>query len=208
MENIEYFDFLNVLNENTVLAHCIHISDKETALIKKHNSGISHCPSSNLKLGSGIADIPKYLKNGIKVSLGADGSPCNNSLSIFNEMRLAALLQKPFYNPTVMDAETVFRMATIEGAEALNIAGNTGSIKPGKKADLVLLDLEMPDQPLVSENENIYSSIVYSASKENVISVMIDGKWVYKNKEFRYDEKELYFNGKAELKGLISRAFN
>lgn len=208
MENIEYFDFLNVLSDHSVLAHCIHLNEKETALIKKHNTGISHCPSSNMKLGSGVADIPKYMREGIKVSLGADGAPCNNSLSIFNEMRLAALLQKPFYNPTVMNAETVFRMATIDGAKALNIENETGSIEIGKKADLVLLDLEKPDQPLSSGDENIYSSIVYSASKENVKQVMADGKWLYKNyKSLQHDEKELYHDGKEELKKLIDRAF-
>jgi len=80
-----------------VLAHCIHVNDKETKLLKKNEVRVAHCPSSNLKLGSGIANIPKYLDKGISVSLGADGAPCNNNLSMFNEMRLAALIQKPIH---------------------------------------------------------------------------------------------------------------
>src|SRR5690606_7493298 len=81
-ENIEYFDSIGVIDDHSVLAHCIHVNDKETDLLKKKNVRVSHCPSSNLKLGSGIANIPKYLKKGISVSLGADGAPCNNNLSI------------------------------------------------------------------------------------------------------------------------------
>ncbi len=93
-ENIEYFDSIGVIDDHSVLAHCIHVNDKETNLLKKNNVRVSHCPSSNLKLGSGIANIPKYLQKGISVSLGADGAPCNNNLSVFNEMRLACIDSK------------------------------------------------------------------------------------------------------------------
>ena len=165
---------------------------------------ISHCPSSNLKLGSGIADIPRYLKEGICVSLGADGAPCNNNLSQFAEMRLASLIQKPRYSPTIMNAETVFRLATIEGARALNLQNEIGSIEIGKKADLVLLDLEKPNQTLI--DENIYATIIYSANSENVKEVMIDGEWVLRNgSSLFFDEEELYKKGKHELNKLIKR---
>jgi cytosine/adenosine deaminase-related metal-dependent hydrolase len=175
--------------------------------MKKQNSRVSHCPSSNLKLGSGIANIPKYLSEGINVSLGADGAPCNNNLSVFNEMRLAALIQKPIHGPTFMDAKTVFKLATIEGAKALHLENEIGSIEVGKKADIVLLNLEKANQSVLSNDENIYSNIVYSASKENVSSVFIQGDQVVNNgKSLIYDEGEIISSSKVELKKLMERA--
>lgn len=204
MENIEYFDSINILGDHTVLAHGVHVNEKEIGLLKNSMTRIAHCPSSNLKLGSGIADIPKYLQEGICVSLGADGAPCNNNLSQFTEMKLASLIQKPRYSPTIMNAETVFRLATIEGAKALNLQNVIGSIEIGKKADLVLLDLEKPNQTLI--DENIYSTIIFSANSENVKEVMIDGNWVLRNgSSLFYDEDELYNKGKHELNELIKR---
>ncbi|PID59266.1 MAG: N-ethylammeline chlorohydrolase [Ignavibacteriae bacterium] len=204
MENIEYFSSINVLDNHTVLAHGIHVNEKEIGLLKKTDTRISHCPSSNLKLASGIADIPRYLAEGISVSLGADGAPCNNNLSQFREMRLASLIQKPIYGATEMDARTVFRLATIDGAKALHLENNIGSIEIGKKADLVLLNLEKSNLTLT--DKNIYSSIIYSASAENVEEVMIDGNWVVqKNNSVFYDEKELYAKGKEELNKLLKR---
>lgn len=202
-ENVEYFDSIGILDSHTVLAHCIHLNDQEVKTLKKNSARISHCPSSNLKLGSGIANIPRYIKEGISVSLGADGAPCNNGLSAFNEMRLAALIQKPIHGPTAMDAITVFRLATIEGAKALHIEKEVGSIEVGKKADLVLLDLEKADQPIQLSDEQIYSGIVYSSSKENVKAVMIDGELVMDDGRcLIYDEDELVQKGKEELKKL------
>jgi cytosine/adenosine deaminase-related metal-dependent hydrolase len=205
MENIEYFDSINILGDTTVLAHGIHVNEKEIDLLKKSGTKISHCPSSNLKLGSGIANIPRYLNEGISVSLGADGAPCNNNLSQFTEMRLASLIQKPIHGPKSMDALTTFRLATIEGAKALHLGKDIGSIEIGKKADLVLINLENANQTL--GNENIYSSIIYSSNSENVEHVMIEGKWVVENKKsITYDEDKLVRDGKVELRELIKRA--
>ncbi|NJD21588.1 MAG: amidohydrolase family protein [Melioribacter sp.] len=205
-ENVEYFDSIGILDKNTVLAHCVHLNDSEVKTLKTNSVRVVHCPSSNLKLGSGIANIPRYIKEGISVSLGADGAPCNNGLSIFNEMRLAALIQKPIHGSTVMDALTIFRLATIEGAKALHIEKEVGSIEVGKKADLVLLDLDKADQPLQINDEGIYSSIVYSASKENVKSVLIDGKLVMDDGRcLMFDENELINYGKDELQQLLKR---
>ena len=205
MENIEYFNSIDILGDHTVLAHGIYVNEKEIELLKKSKTRISHCPSSNLKLGSGIADIPRYLEENISVSLGADGAPCNNNLSATTEMRLASLIQKPRYSPKVMDALTVFRLATIEGAKALNLQHSIGSIEVGKKADLVLLNLEKPNLPL--SDENIYSTIIYSSAMNNVSEVMIEGEWVVrKGKSVNYDEDELYHLGKVELEKLLKRA--
>ncbi len=205
-ENIELFSSLGILNKNTVLAHCVHVSDNEIELMKKHHVNISHCPSSNLKLASGIADIPRYIKEGICVSLGADGAPCNNRLSIFREMLLASLIQKHLYDATVMDAKTIFRLATIEGARALGIEHETGSIEVGKKADMILLQLDKNTNPLQENDEKIYSSIVYSGSDSDVTDVMVDGKWlVRKSSSLIFDEDDLYNSGKEELSKLLLR---
>ena len=213
-ENIEYFNSIGMLDSHTVLAHCIHLNENEIKSLKSNSVRVAHCPSSNLKLGSGIANIPRFIKEGISVSLGADGAPCNNTLSAFTEMRHAALIQKPIHGPTAMDALTVFRLATIEGAKALHVENEVGSIEVGKKADLVLLDLEKADQPIqginaqgLSEDDRIYSSIVYSASKENVKAVLIDGKLVSENGNcLLYDENELVSEGKQELNELLKRS--
>lgn len=205
-DNIEYFDSLGLLDAKTVLAHCIHLNDAEINLMKKNSVNVSHCPSSNLKLGSGIANIPRYIKEGINVSLGADGAPCNNNLSAFNEMRLAALIQKPIHGPTAMDAKTIFRMATIDGAKALQLENEIGSIEVGKKADLILINLEKSHQSL--SLDNLYSSIVYSSIASDVSAVMIDGKWRKKNARMSDDflpEEKLYRDARTELNNLLKR---
>ncbi len=204
MDNIEYFHSLGLLDSKTVLAHCIHLNDVEVGLLKNNSVNVAHCPSSNLKLGSGIANIPKYLKEGINVSLGADGAPCNNNLSAFTEMRLAALIQKPIHGPTSMDAKTIFEMATINGAKALGLENEIGSIEVGKKADLVLINVDDIHLPLAEEN--LYSSIVYSANAGDVTGVMIDGKWVKQFTELiDVDELKLYYQGQNELYKLLER---
>ncbi len=206
MENIEYFNSIGALGENTLMAHGIHVNDKEVELLKETKTRIAHCPSANLKLGSGIANIPRYLNSGISVSLGADGAPCNNNLNIFTEMRLAALIQKPIHSATVMDALTTFRLATIEGAKALHIDDETGSIAEGKKADLVLLNLQKPNVGLLDEDANIYSNIVYSANRDNVEYVFVEGREVVqKGKSLVYDENEIFVKGKEELKSSLKR---
>ena len=205
-ENIEYFDSINVLDANTVLAHCIHLNENEKQILKNKNVKVAHCPSANLKLGSGIANIPDYIKRGISVSVGADGPPCNNNLSVFTEMRLAALIQKPLHGPEVMDAKTVFKIANIEGARALHLENEIGSIEIGKKADLVLIDLNTHLNSVLDNDEQVYSNLVYSSGTNNVHSVMIEGKWVIMNGEsLIYDKNELREDSMDELKKLLKR---
>ncbi len=204
MGNLEYFDSIGVLGNRTLLAHCIHVDEPEQVILCNSDTRVMHCPSSNLKLGSGIANIPKYLNIGINVSLGADGPPCNNNLSIFTEMRLAALIQKPFRGSTSMNAKEVFRMATINGAVATGLENEIGSIELNKKADLVLLDLNNVSQPL--SEDNLYSTIVYATDVNSVKEVMTDGQWVVRDKKsLIYDETEIFAKGKSELKKLLSR---
>jgi 5-methylthioadenosine/S-adenosylhomocysteine deaminase len=204
-DNIEYYNHLGLTDDNSVFAHCIHINENEVNILKETGTRVAHCPSSNLKLGSGIADVPRFMKEGISVSLGADGAPANNSLSIFNEMRLAALIQKPVYGPEVMDPKSIFRMATTEGSKALHL-DETGSIEVGKKADILLIDTEGPEQPLLTEGDDVYSTIVYSTGPSNINSVMVNGRWLIKdNENLVYEDKELFSRGKKELKQLLGR---
>ncbi len=205
-ENIEYFDSIGVLGENTVLAHSIHTNEREVEILKERKVRVAHCPSTNLKLGSGIANIPRYIEEGIYVSIGADGPPCNNNLSMFEEMRAAALIQKPIHGPTSMNALTVLRLATIEGAKALHLENEIGSVEIGKKADLILLDLSGSDKSLLDNDKNIFSDIVYASNKNDVKDVMIEGKWVVRNgKSTVYDEREIVSRGKEELTKLLAR---
>jgi len=205
MDNIEFLHELGLLSERTCLAHCIYLNENEFNLLQSTKTNVAHCPSSNLKLGSGIANIPKLLKMGVTVSLGADGAPCNNTLNMFQEMRLASLIQKPKHGPATMNAKSVFEMATINGARALGLGNEIGSIEVGKKADLTFLNLEQIQNPYSSTN-NIYSSIVFSSGPENVDSVMIDGVWVYRKKEFlTLDEHKSIAEAGKELQKLIHR---
>lgn len=205
-ENVEYFNSIGVLDDHTVLAHCVHTSNNERKMLKNRDTRIAHCPSANLKLGSGIAPIPEYLKEGISVTLGADGAACNNNLSFFNEMKLASLIQKPIYGTEVMDAKTIFRMATIEGAKALHLQNEVGSIEVGKKADLVLIDLDSYSNSYSDSDESVYCDIVFSSTSENVKSVMVNGKWLVKNREsLIYDQPEIISKGRQELQMLLKR---
>ncbi|MCX8057360.1 MAG: 5'-deoxyadenosine deaminase [Ignavibacteria bacterium] len=205
-DNIECFEELEILNEKSCIAHCIWLNENEIQLMKKRNARVLHCPSSNLKLASGIANIPRYLKEGISVSLGADGAPCNNFLDIFVEMRLASIIQKPLHGPKSMSAKQVFELATIGGAKALHLENEIGSIEIGKKADLVLIELNQIHNSMHLNEENLYSTIVFTCNYSNVRSVMIDGNWVFRNYEFTtINLDEVISKSQEELNKLLLR---
>jgi len=205
MRNIEFLHHLGVLSERSCLAHGIHLNENEISMLQSTHTNIAHCPSSNLKLASGIADVPTLLSRGINVSLGADGAPCNNTLNMFTEMRLASLIQKPQHGPSAMPAEQVFGMATRGGATALGLGKEIGSLEAGKKADLVILDAQKVWNPIDSEGSP-FSTIVHSGSPENVVSVMIDGRWLYRDRSFTtIDEGALLENARSERKKLLKR---
>jgi 5-methylthioadenosine/S-adenosylhomocysteine deaminase len=171
--NIDYLVDMGVLGSQTALAHCVHLDAQDMNLIWGSGTHVVHCPSSNLKLASGIAQVPELLDQGINVALGADGAPCNNRLSIFREMHLAALIQKPRRGPTAMPARDVLRMSTLGGARALGLEDEIGSIEVGKRADLVVLDLDRPETVPWSDP---YSAIVYAAGAASVRDVIVDGR--------------------------------
>ena len=189
MRNIEVFDHFGLTEGHLCLAHCIWTDEHERRIMQEKDIKVLHCPSANLKLGSGIAPVPDYLQRGINVSLGADGAPCNNNLNIFTEMRLAGLIQKYLHGPQSMPAQTVFRLATIDGARALGMEQEIGSIEPNKKADLVFIKR---NQVHSIPDENIYAKLIYATQAEDVKHVMIDGKWVMRDRQLlTIDEKML-----------------
>ena len=133
---------------------------------------VAHCPSSNLKLASGVARVPELLRRGVNVAIGADGAPCNNNLDAFVEMRLAGLIQKPVHGPTAMPAQTVFEMATVRGAQAMGLADQIGSLEVGKKADVVVVD---PGGWHTTPSVAPYSQLVYAHHGADVTDVFVDG---------------------------------
>jgi 5-methylthioadenosine/S-adenosylhomocysteine deaminase len=204
--NVEFFEKIGILDGNSCLAHCIWLDDREMDLLASRRAKVLHCPSSNLKLGSGIARVPEMLQKGIAVSLGADGAPCNNTLNMFQEMRHAALIQKPLHGATSMSARTVFELATLGGAAALGLDEEVGSLEPGKKADIVLLDLGQIWNPPVQTADSVYSSCVYSGSPSNVRSVMVDGRWLFRDGVLlAFEEQDVLRGARKEAQALLER---
>lgn len=205
MRNVLYLNELGLCNENLILAHCIHIDDEEKKVLAESGTNIVHCPSANLKLASGIAPIPQLLEQGARVSLGADGAPCNNNLNIFMEMRLAALIHKPFNGPLSMPAEQVFELATLGGARAMGLENEIGSLEAGKKADVVLVDINnWHSQP--SSAANVYSHLVYQSQASDVDTTIVDGKILMMNGRISsINEGELKSQAEKSLKRVLSR---
>ena len=178
--NIEYLNDVGLAAPNVVLAHCVQLNNSEMDVLSQTGTNVAHCPSSNLKLGSGFAPIVEMLRRGISVSLGADGAPCNNRLDMFTEMRTAALIQKALHGAEALPALQMLRMATIDGARALGLDKEIGSIEVGKRADLTLLNLEALH---TTPHPDPVSTIVYAADASDVETVIIDGRVVMREGE-------------------------
>jgi 5-methylthioadenosine/S-adenosylhomocysteine deaminase len=173
--NIEYLRDVGLTAPHVVLAHCVHLDDVEMEILRSTGTHVAHCPSSNLKLASGVARVAEMLDLGVSVSLGADGAPCNNRLDMFTEMRAAALLQKVLRGSRALPALTALRMATNGGARALGLADQIGSVEAGKRADLQLINL---NHLHTTPQPDPISTIVYSAEASDVETVIIDGNIV------------------------------
>jgi 5-methylthioadenosine/S-adenosylhomocysteine deaminase len=207
MRNVTYLQKVKLLDENLILAHCIWLNEEEIKLIKESGAKITHCPSSNLKLASGVAKIPELLQEGIDVGLAGDGPPCANNLDPFIEMRLSSLIQKVRLGPTVMDARTVLHMATLGGAKVMGKEKEIGSLEEGKKADIILLDMNKAHcSP--SFNENVESQIVFSGKAENVDTTIVDGKVLMENRTLVYmDERQIVEAANRCIKRVWERVF-
>ncbi|HJY28860.1 MAG TPA: 5'-deoxyadenosine deaminase [Pyrinomonadaceae bacterium] len=204
LRNIAYLDSLGLTGRHVALAHCVHLSSNEIAILKTSGTNVVHCPSSNLKLGSGIAPIAKLLEEGISVSLGADGAACNNRLDMFTEMRTAALLQKALHGPEVLPANRALRLATIDGARALGLDSEIGSLEVGKRADVAVVRLERLHTAPVKD---VVSALVYSIETDDVDTVIIDGRIVMRDgKLLTIKESETIASAKLEAGKLIDAA--
>lgn len=195
----EYLNNIGLLDENTIAAHGVWTTSDEMKILKEKNVSISHNPSSNMKLASGIAPVNDYIKNNVNVSIGTDGVSSNNNLDMFSEMKLTALLQKvDTLDPKVLPARSTFNMATKNGAKALGV--NAGEIKEGKLADIVLVDINVPH---MTPNRNPLSNIIYSALGSDVDTVICDGKILLENKELKtINEKEVIEDAKIAASNL------
>ena len=176
----------------TLAAHCVHLSNEEIEIIKEKNIRVAHNPGSNMKLASGIAPVPKLLKEGVVVALGTDGASSNNNLDMLEEVKLAALLHKvDTLNPLAVPAAEALKLATENGAKAVGLE-NTGRIEKGYKADIVLYDMKSVEwQP----RYNPISLLVYSANSSSVDTVIVDGKVLMEHSELKtLDEEKIIFN--------------
>jgi 5-methylthioadenosine/S-adenosylhomocysteine deaminase len=204
MRNVVYLDSLGVSGAHVLLAHCVHLSGEEVGLLASKGTHVAHCPSSNMKLGSGVAPVTEMLDAGVSVSLGADGAPCNNRLDMFTEMRTAALLQKVSRGADALPAARVLRMATRGGARALGLEDEIGSLEVGKRADVTVVELGRLHTTPVPE---VVSTIVYAAEARDVRDVLIDGRVILRGGELQtLDEREVVAEASSQYKLLAARS--
>lgn len=174
----------------SILAHCVKLSKEDIKRLSKLNISVSHCPVSNLKLGCGIANINEMIENNINVSLGTDGQGSGSNLDLFETMKFTALLQKGIQeNAVSMPAYEVLKMATINGAKALNLEDKIGSLQEGKIADIIILNL---NDVVTNPVNDIVSDIVYNAKGTNVETTIINGNILMESRKIKKDEKEVF----------------
>ncbi|HEY0172523.1 MAG TPA: 5'-deoxyadenosine deaminase [Pyrinomonadaceae bacterium] len=204
LRNVLYLDSLGVSGPHVLLAHCVHLDEAEVNLLASKGTHVAHCPSSNMKLGSGVAPVTEMLDAGVSVSLGADGAPCNNRLDMFTEMRSAALLQKVSRGADALPARRVLRMATRDGARALGLEGEVGSLEAGKRADVTIVELgRLHTTPL----PDVVSTLVYAAEARDVRDVLIDGRLVLRGGELQtLDEREVVVEAARQYELLAARS--
>jgi 5-methylthioadenosine/S-adenosylhomocysteine deaminase len=196
----DYLNSLGFLGSEVTAVHCVWISDKEIDLLKKTDTKVSHNPESNMKLGSGVAPVPSMLRKGITVSLGTDGCASNDNLDMFEAMRTAAFLHKVAnLNASIISSYDVLKMATIDGAKSVGLEDKVGSLETGKKADLMLVDLESVHlRPL----NDVISTLVYCANAGDVETVIVDGEIVVRDHVISaVEEKKLISEVEKKIKG-------
>lgn len=177
-------------NQKVILAHCVKLSKEDIEKLKDLDISVSHCPVSNLKLGCGIANISEMLKQGVNVTLGTDGQGSGSNLDLFETMKFTALLQKGIKeDATELPAYEVLKMATINGAKALGLENEVGSIEEGKSADLIILEL---NNEVTNPINDLCSDIVYNAKGSNVATTIINGEILMENRTIKHNEKEIF----------------
>jgi len=201
----EFIQKVGLAGPRSLFAHMVWLNETDIAKVAKSKSNVAHCPSSNTKLASGIAKVPELLSAGANVGLGCDGAPSNNSYDMIREMKLAAVIQKArLLDPLTMPAPTVLAMATLNGARAMGMEREVGSIAAGKKADLVLIDLKKPH---LVPFRDIMSNIVYAAMGSDVDTVLVDGRvLVSGGKALTLDEERIVNEAQKRQDELISKS--
>ncbi|UCD88338.1 MAG: amidohydrolase [Desulfobacterales bacterium] len=173
---------IGFLSSSLIADHCVVLSEEDMTLMTDYDVKVAHNPESNMKLASGIAPIPELLKRGVTVGIGTDGCASNNNLDMFQEMDSAAKLHKVHaLDPTVMDARTVVRMATIDGARVLGLDDTTGSLEAGKKADIITIDITRPH---LIPMYNVYSHLVYAVTGSDVVTAFVNGRVLMEQRAF------------------------
>jgi len=205
MTPFEFIETVGLAGPGSLFAHMVWLTDSDVRRVAETKANVAHCPSSNLKLASGIPKVPELLGAGANVGLGCDGAPCNNSYDMIREMKIAAVIQKGrLLDPQTMPATTVLEMATVRGAKAMGMGSEIGSIEMGKKADLVFIDLKKPH---LTPFRNIVSNIVYSAMGSDVDTVMVDGRLLLQHgKTLTLDEERVVGEAQQRQDELISRS--
>lgn len=193
-----------LVGPDVVLAHCVWLTSEEQRVLRESGTKVAHCPSTNLKLASGVAKIPELLEQGITVGIGADGAPCNNRLSAFTEMRLCALLQKPRLGAAAMPARDVVKLATLGGARALGIDHEVGSLEPGKRADVTVVDARGPH---MRPRSDPFTTLVFAAEASDVRHVFVDGQWLVRDKALvRWEIDEVVADAEQAIDDVLRRA--
>ena len=184
-----------LFDARVLAAHCVHVDEGEIRTLRDARAGVAHNPTSNLKLGSGVAPVAKMIELGVNVGIGTDGAASNNDLDMFEETRLAALAAKGVSgDPTTIPARTALAMATIMGARAMHLGDVTGSLEPGKRADIIVVNLDQLHTTPRFERDPaaIYSQLVYAAKSTDVVDVMCDGRWLMRDRRLlTLDEADL-----------------
>ncbi|WP_294555351.1 5'-deoxyadenosine deaminase [uncultured Mailhella sp.] len=203
--NVLYLHRMGYTGRDVVLAHCIWLDEEEKRLLAETGTHVAHCPSSNLKLASGIAPVAELAALGAGVGIGLDGA--HNHMDGLEEVRRASLLQKALtHDPKALPAMQALEMATLGGAAAMGQEEETGSLEEGRKADLVVLDMDMPHS-LPACGRDIVQRVVYQATRENVLHTMVDGKFLYRDRVFlTLDEKKTLQEAEEQCALLMRRA--
>ena len=200
---VAHLDELGILDGRTVLAHCVHLADDDFARLRRTGAAVLHNPLSNLKLGSGIAPVARLMEEEIPVALGTDGPVSSNDLDMWTAMRFAGLLQRGVHmDPVLTPAHDIVRMATTVGAEALGLGDLVGRLAEGFRADLMLIDL---DRPHLTPMYDVYGHLVYTVGRDDVRSVMIDGRWVLRDRTLETIDEAAVLAGMGELATEIER---
>ncbi len=207
---VELLESVNALNPRLSVAHGVHLDKNDIKLLAEHGVGVVHNPTSNMKLASGVAPIPDLIAAGVKVGLGTDSNLSNNNLDMFEEMRLAAFLHKLYGNdPSLLPCEQVLRLATMGSATCLGMDDIIGSIEVGKRADMIIIDMQQPHlYPLLPEpNTNVIEQLVYSASAADVMTTIVEGKiLMHERKLITLDWEDAKADVLAQAQDLIKRS--